>query len=349
VAGNSTLRYVAAANEGDGIAIAAGAALGGIPGVVMMQNSGLGNAINPLTSLTYTFRLPVLLIVTLRGEQGGSPDEPQHELMGQITGQLLTDIGIPWEYFPTDHENIAPCLVRASAYMQIHGRPYALVMRKDSVTPWQTVASSREKPVPVSCSTSRTPKATRERHEFLRLIQTRRQQSELLVATTGYTGRELYALGDDEHQFYMVGSMGCAASFGLGLALVQPRRRIIVLDGDGATLMRLGALACIGWQHPDNLLHLVFDNGQYESTGGQTSAHPGLDIAGVAALCGYRRVAHISQPDELASFLDGPQSGPVLVQIATTPGVLSPLPRPAVTPETVARRMQALLAGGGAS
>ncbi|HDR8874037.1 TPA: phosphonopyruvate decarboxylase, partial [Burkholderia territorii] len=131
-----TLHYLSAANEGDAVALIAGATLGGKRGIAMMQNSGLGNAVSPLTSLTWTFRLPQLLIVTWRG-QPGVADEPQHALMGPITPAMLDTMEIPWETFPTDPEQVGPALDRAIAHMDATGRPYALVMQKGSVAPYE--------------------------------------------------------------------------------------------------------------------------------------------------------------------------------------------------------------------
>ncbi len=130
-----SLQYLSMANEGDAVAMIAGAALAGARGISMMQNSGLGNAVSPLTSLAWTFRLPQLLIVTWRG-QPGVPDEPQHALMGPITPKLLETMEIPWELFPSTRETIAPVLERALAHMRATGRPYALVMQKGTVAPY---------------------------------------------------------------------------------------------------------------------------------------------------------------------------------------------------------------------
>ncbi|MBN8280537.1 MAG: phosphonopyruvate decarboxylase, partial [Gammaproteobacteria bacterium] len=145
--GSRAIRYVPAANEGDAVAIGAGAGLGGRPAVVMFQNSGLGNAVNPLTSLTHTFRLPVLLIVTWRGEPGGAVDEPQHELMGAITPGLLDLMGIRHELFPDTEAAVGPALDRALAHMAAERRPYALVMRKGSVAE-STLADTPARPRP---------------------------------------------------------------------------------------------------------------------------------------------------------------------------------------------------------
>lgn len=336
--GTSGLRYVSAANEGDAVAIASGAELGGVRGVAMFQNSGLGNAVSPLTSLNAVFQLPVLVIVTLRGEPGGAPDEPQHALMGAITTRLLEDMSIPWEYFPTEGPAVGPCLDRAAAH---RGGAYALVMRKDSVKPWPAPAQpqrGRKRSV-----AGRPEAAKHARHEFLRAVQEAAEETDILVATTGYTGRELYALDDRRNQFYMVGSMGCASSFALGLALARPERRVIVLDGDGAALMRLGALAAIGREAPSNLVHVVLDNGVHESTGGQSVAQPGADFAAIAAALGYASATFAATPAALVERLRDAR-GPLLVQVAVLPGVMPNLPRPDVAPPEVAARLRGFLA-----
>ena len=134
VVNDEQLTYISSANEGDAVAAAAGAVIGGQGAVVMIQNSGLGNAVNPLTSLTHTFRIPLLLICTLRGDPN-LQDEPQHELMGQITGEMLQMMGIPWEFFPTEVSEIEPLLQRIMEYLNRESRPYALIMRKATLAP----------------------------------------------------------------------------------------------------------------------------------------------------------------------------------------------------------------------
>jgi len=339
------LNYVGAANEGDAVAIAAGAELGGRRSVVMLQNSGLGNTVNPLTSLTYTFRIPVLIIVTLRGEPGGAPDEPQHELMGRITPDLLELMGIPWAWFPDTEAAINPVLDQADAHMAAARRPFALIMRKGSVAPNPLraglVARAAE-PRPVERS---APFASRT--DMLRAVQAAANARDIVIATTGYTGRELYALDDRPNQLYMVGSMGCASSFGLGLAIARPDRRVIVLDGDGAALMRLGALATLGYERPDNLVHVLLDNGMHESTGGQTTVSASIDFPAIAAACGYPRVAFAATPDALVRELRNSCGGLCFIHAATVAGVPEALPRPTITPDAVAARLRENLSNGG--
>ena len=337
--GSDRLRYVAAANEGDAVAIAAGAELGGCGGVAMFQNSGLGNAVNPLTSLTWTFRIPILLIVTWRGEPGGHADEPQHELMGQITPRMLELMDIPWTLFPASDAAIAPTLDVAVARMQAEQRPYALVMRKGSVAD-SALSGALRAPVPLKAASVLRRPAVARRQAMLAAIRAADSGRDVLVATTGYMGRELYALGDRANQLYMVGSMGCAVSLGLGIALAQPRRRVIAIDGDGAALMRLGALSTVAYERPDNLVHIVIDNGQHESTGGQSTVSPHVDFCAIAAACGYPVVATASEPGELSALLAANSSGPLFIHVPVLPGVPAKLPRPVITPAEVAVRFR---------
>lgn len=336
------LRYVGAANEGDAVAIAAGAELGGLPAIAMFQNSGLGNAVNPLTSLTWTFRIPVLLIVTWRGEPGGAPDEPQHELMGEVTPRLLELMNIPWAPFPRTAADIAPALDRAGKQLGTERRPFALVMSKGAVAGSDLVPKPPDAPAR-RAGTGMAGEAFATRRQMLAAVQAALKQDDVVVATTGYMGRELYALGDRPCQLYMVGSMGCAASFGLGLALARPDRRVVVIDGDGAALMRLGALATLGAERPANLLHLLFDNGMHESTGGQATVSPMIDWRAIAAACGYRRVLSASEPDELRELVDWRAPGLGFIHVPIRPGVPDGLPRPTITPEQVAARLRAHL------
>lgn len=339
VINSGNLRYVGAANEGDAVAIAAGAELGGVPAVVMFQNSGLGNAINPLTSLTWTFRIPVLLIVTWRGEPGGAADEPQHELMGRITPPMLELMGIPWALFPDSDDAIGPTLDQACEYMRREGRPYALVMRKGSVAETQLETRSPQAFARRTGAVMEVP-AKASRRAMLGAIQMALKGDDIVVATTGYTGRELYALDDRPCQIYMVGSMGCASSLGLGLALARPDKRIVVIDGDGAALMRLGAFTTMGTERPRNLLHLLLDNGMHESTGGQATVSRNVNFCAVATASGYPRVLAASDPDEVREYVDWRAPGLCFVHVPIYPGVTADLPRPTLQPAEVAVRLR---------
>lgn len=336
------LRYVGAANEGDAVAVAAGAELAGVRAAAIFQNSGLGNAVSPLTSLHGTFRIPILLVTTWRGRPGGEADEPQHDLMGRITPALLDIMEIPWELVPAEEEGLAPALERAHRHMAATGTPYALVAAKGAFAP-RAPATPRAPRLPAV-----TQPARRERQmendpdDLLRAVKDA-ASDDIVVATTGFTGRALYALGDSPNHFYMVGSMGCAASLGLGIALSRPERRVVVVDGDGSVLMRMGALAVVGREAPRNLVHVVLDNGVHDSTGGQATAASAVDFVALARSCGYAHAVAVDGPAELAAVLAENAAGPVLAYARTRPRSERKLPRPKITPPAVAARLRAAL------
>lgn len=343
VINDEQLNYVSAANEGDAVAIAAGAGIGGERSVVMLQNSGLGNAVSPLTSLNYVFHIPALLIITHRGAPGLA-DEPQHALMGEITGELLDTMRIPWEQFPCEESEIDDVLQRATHYMQKEHRPYALIMSKGSVAPYdlnnEASASNariqaRQKDFFVQ------DQARPSRNQALkRILEHASGSKTILIATTGYSGRELFAIEDNVNQLYMVGSMGCASSLGLGLALARPDLQIVIIDGDGAALMRLGNFSTIGAYAPGNLIHVLLDNEVHDSTGAQATVSANVEFADIAAGCGYSlcyRGNELGLLDEL--FTTTNSSGARFGHLKTRPGTIEKLPRPDITPPQVVQRL----------
>lgn len=343
-----SLRYLSMANEGDAVAVIAGATLGGggAPcGIAMMQNSGLGNAVSPLTSLTWTFRLPQLLIVTWRG-QPGVADEPQHALMGLITPTMLATMEIPWELFPAERPALGAALDRAQAHLFESGRPYALVMPKGCVAPYALTAETRP-----GQSTARAPAilephrcvpdARPSRHAALQVVVAHTPvDSTIVLAATGFCGRELYAIADRPNQLYMVGSMGCVAPLALGVALARPDLTVIAVDGDGAALMRLGAFATVGAYGPPNLRHLLLDNGVHDSTGGQATVSPSVSFAEIAAACGYATSLETDDTARVAAWLQAPAAaGPSFARLLIRAGTPHGLPRPSMTPVEVKRRL----------
>jgi phosphonopyruvate decarboxylase len=345
---DSSLQYVSMANEGDAVALIAGVALAGgrRRGVSMMQNSGLGNAVSPLTSLTWTFRLPQLLIVTWRA-QPGVPDEPQHALMGPITPQMLQTMEIPWELFPSERDAIGPALDRATAHMDKTGRPYALVMQKGTVAPYalraggNIAAQTAPQVLAHLESLQLAPGNRASRQDALREVVARTPASSTAVlASTGFCGRELYAIEDRPNQLYMVGSMGCVVPLALGLAMARPDLRVVALDGDGAALMRMGAFATVGAYRPPNLQHLLLDNGVHDSTGGQATASATVSFAQIAAACGYASALETDEVSRIGAWLgEPPIDGPRFARLFTRAGTPDGLPRPSVTPVDVKTRL----------
>lgn len=339
------LEYVSAANEGDAVAVAAGVALSGGRAVAMMQNSGLGNAVSPLASLTWVFGLPLLLIVTWRGAPDAN-DEPQHELMGRVTPDLLDMLDVVWAEFPATEEGVAETLARAEVHQRETGRAFALLMRKHSVNPHalqtrrppgHSRGATTYRPQPRPAPDHQSP----SRHQALtRIVHATPVDATAVLATTGYTGRELYALSDRPNQLYMVGSMGCVSLLALGLALSRPDLRVVAIDGDGAALMRLSAFATLAAYGGNNLVHLLLDNGQHESTGGQATVSSGLSFAAIAAACGYRAIYEGHSRAVLDSALAGSHAGPVFARLGTAAGTPA-LPRPGTSPPDMRARFMA--------
>lgn len=346
VINDAALHYISAANEGDAVATAAGAAIGGQRSIAMMQNSGLGNAVSPLTSLAWVFRIPLLLITTHRGAPG-IVDEPQHELMGRITGDLLDTIEIPWEHFAVEDSAIPASLDRGVQWMEREQRPFGFVMRKDTVAPHALC----KEPVPVRggaraavAEFHRNGRTPEKRETILRrIVELTPPNRTIVIATTGYSGRELFAIADRPNHFYMVGSMGCASSLGLGLSLARPDLRIVVVDGDGAALMRMGNLATVGSYGGDNLIHIVLDNEAHDSTGAQATVSVNVDFAAIAAACGYGTVARGDDPGLIDYVLDEGRAaaGPRFAHLKIRTGTLDSLPRPAIRPPDALRRLMA--------
>lgn len=333
---DSRLQYVAASSEGEAVAAAVGAFLAGTKPVVICQNSGLGNMVNPLTSLAYPFRIPLLLIVTHRGAPG-IPDEPQHVLMGQITTELLDTLRVPHLPFPLEKEKVGDVLEEVQGFQSREQLPFSLVMSKGSVAPYPLMERKRDlfpEITPVEGHFVLQPERRMRRGAAIRLIREFFGGRAALVATTGKTGRELFTLGHSPNQFYVIGGMGCAAGIGLGLSLGKKSKKIVVIDGDGAILMKMGTLATIGHYQPENLIHIVLDNEAHESTGGQFTVSGSVDLAGVAAACRYRKVLRCDTPEDFEKILpvaDG-SLGPVMVHVKVSVGSDPGLGRPTLGP-----------------
>jgi phosphonopyruvate decarboxylase len=331
--------YVISANEGEAVAACAGASLGGQKAVVLMQNSGLTNAVSPLTSLTNIFRLPVLGFVSLRGEPG-IPDEPQHELMGSITTRLLDLMQIPWAYLSSDLNVASAQLLEADRHIS-DSRTFFFVVRKGTFAEVRLNRQSlqpREKPAAISMGSAGSPPF---RREALECISRLKDSNTILLATTGKTGRELCDLDDAPNNFYMVGSMGCVLSLGLGLAMSRPATRIIAIDGDGALLMRLSSITTAGYYRPPNLLHILLDNATHDSTGGQSTLSPNVDFPALAVAGGYPVVVSACTTGELAEHMGEWQRKPQLtfIHLRIAAGTPKEPGRPSLRPHEIKERL----------
>jgi phosphonopyruvate decarboxylase len=323
--------HVVAANEGGALALAAGHFLAtGKPGLVYMQNSGLGNAVNPLASLTdpLVYRIPALLVVGYRGEPGGKKDEPQHAKQGRITLALLDTLGIAYELLPDTIDDARETLRRAGAEMR-KGHVFALVVRPGT---FETHTAKRSDDAATDIG----------REEAIAAVASEIEQGSVVVSTTGKISRELYEFrarsgSSHESDFPVVGSMGHSSQVALGIALAQPDKKVFCFDGDGAIIMHMGSLAIIGKAKPFNFRHIVFNNGSHESVGGQPTAGFDIDIPAIARACGYGCAASVNSKAVLVrgirSFVDA--EGPALLEIVVTRGSRPDLGRPTHTPEEI--------------
>lgn len=337
--------YIAAVSEADAVAVAAGAWLGGRKPVVLMQNSGLTNAVSPLTSLNHVFGVPVLGFVSLRGEPG-IPDEPQHELLGSITGDLLDLLRVPWEYLSPDLDEASLQLRRADEAFG-SGQAFFFVVRKGTIAEEPLV-----RPAAAVARTTEMARKTRgdrppSRYEALEVINSLKEAGTVQLATTGMTGRELCAIEDAPNNLYVVGSMGCVSSLGLGLAQVRPDRDVVVVDGDGSLLMRLGNLAAIGHCAPPRLLHILLDNNAYDSTGGQSTVADSVDFVQVAGACGYGFSAHVHDLEDLGNRIRQWQRDRRLtfLYLKIARGSRPGIGRPSLKPRQVKERLMRFIHG----
>jgi phosphonopyruvate decarboxylase len=317
--------HIIAVNEGAAIGLAAGYhfATGKAP-LVYMQNSGIGNATNPLLSLTDSdvYQIPMVLVIGWRGEPGVY-DEPQHITQGKLTTALLETMNIPYVIMSQTHEELQDQLILCYKALAKTGAPYAFIVQKDTFAP---------------CALQKNEvfDAFMTREEAIELILNIVSPDKLFISTTGMASRELYELREKrgtshKRDFLMVGSMGYASSIALGIALQKPKLSVICLDGDGAALMHLGTLAAIGVQKPHNLYHIVLNNGAHDSVGGQPTLAPYVDLPAIARACGYRYVYSVKSPDELRTALTE-NEGLTFIEIRVKKGARKNLGRPKLTP-----------------
>ena len=292
-------RNVIAANEGNAVGIAAGHYFASkeIP-LVYMQNSGMGNTINPLASLVEkrVYAVPMLLLIGWRGQGDTEPKHPQHHLQGEITPGLLDVMHIPYTVLEDSIDQFQAAVEKAAAYCAESRQPYALIAPK-GVMAASEKANNVDDAYPMS------------REEAIEVILDTLPKDTVYAATTGRATRELFFLRErrkesKENDFLNVGSMGHASSVALGIALEKPERRVVVLDGDSAAIMHMGAMTMVSKLDAPNFMHIVLNNGAHESVGGQPSAGHQLDFTAIAQGCGYATVGHaVTTKEELMDAL----------------------------------------------
>jgi len=316
--------HIIAVNEGASVALACGyhLATGRVP-LVYMQNSGIGNAVNPLLSLADNdvYRIPLALVIGWRGEPGVH-DEPQHIKQGKVTCSLLESMGIPYAVLENTEDGASVQIETCFKTIAETNAPYALVIRKDTFAPY-TLQKKEEHD------------AIMTREEAIEEIAAGR--GGIIVSTTGMISRELYELRGKagkghERDFLTVGSMGHASSIALSIALQKPRLQVTCLDGDGAALMHMGSFAAIGAQKPRNYCHIVLNNGAHDSVGGQPTIAPFIDIPAIARACGYIHVYQAKTKEELKMILAKKNEGLTFIEVKVKKGARKDLGRPKSTP-----------------
>lgn len=320
--------HIIAANEGAAIGLAAGYHLATrkIP-IVYMQNSGFGNAVNPLVSLAdpKVYAIPMLLLIGWRGEPG-KKDEPQHLVQGKIMTSLLASMNIQFEVLPDYIEGAREAVESARSYLEKRPGPYALLVKRQTFTPYKMKSKAPDQ-------------YQLKREEAIKLMVQQTGPWDVIVATTGFTARELYEYRDEVKQdhrreFLTVGSMGHASAIALGISLSKPSRQVFCLDGDGAMLMHMGNMATIGAHGLENFKHILINNEAHDSVGGQPTNVGNMNAVNLALSLGYKAAFTATTAEEIkegfARLRNTP--GPALLEVKVNKGVRKNLGRPLTTP-----------------
>ena len=317
------------ANEGAAVGLAAGYYLAtGKPACVYMQNSGEGNIINPLASLTdpEVYNIPVLLLIGWRGRPGVH-DEPQHVKQGKVTTGLLNIMGINFDILSKDEDKVEKQITKAVEALT-RKEVYALVIEKDTFDNYQ-----------LSDSSLFTLHSSLSREEAIQTVAAALGEKDAIVSTTGMISRELFEYRTQkgeghDRDFLTVGSMGHASQIALGIAMEKPDRRVWCLDGDGATIMHMGSMAIVAQKAPNNYIHVVFNNGAHDSVGGQPTVGLNIDLPRIARAVGYPHTYSVSTKEDLQDILTeiAKSDGLTLLEVKVKKGNRKDLGRPTTTP-----------------
>lgn len=319
---------IIAANEGGAIALGMGhhLATGKIP-LVYMQNSGFGNCVNPLASLADqdVYSIPMLLMIGWRGEPG-IKDEPQHVKQGRISEDLLKTMEIDYAVLSDDEETADIQLEEAFKSMKSKNAPYALLVKKGVFEKYK-LKTKVDNPYTIN------------REEVIEWMLKGMEDNGVVVSTTGKSSREVFEIRAKNQMghgkdFLTVGGMGHASQIALGIALSKKDRTVYCLDGDGATIMHMGAGAIIGNQPSKNYKHILINNGCHESVGGQATVGFAIDFQKIADASGYNQTWLVTELSQLPAIWDQFQKadGPVLLEVRTTESSRADLGRPTTTP-----------------
>jgi phosphonopyruvate decarboxylase len=321
-------KHIIAANEGNAIAIAAGYHLSTnrVP-LVYMQNSGLGNSVNPLLSLcdTEVYSIPMLLMIGWRGEPGVK-DEPQHLKQGEIQLDLLKAMKIPYEIISGETVEYEKMLAKLISNSKKNNRPVALVVKKGTFIKHQKTKKSDTEHLMY-------------REQALELILNNLGQSDIVISTTGKTSREIFEIRKKDKKphnqdFLTVGSMGHCSSIALGIALSKKDKKIVCIDGDGSMLMHMGGLATIASYKPKNYKYIILNNKVHESVGGQSTAAKEIELSNIIRALGFKNVYKVSNQIDLGKSIKNIMNKNDLsfVEVLIRPGSRSDLGRPTIKP-----------------
>ena len=324
-------KHVVAANEGAAVGLATGHYLAtGKPAVVYMQNSGIGNAVNPICSLTKLYDVPVIYVIGWRGEPG-VPDEPQHKFQGEVTLAMLDCLQIPYKVVEDDVTDISDF-----KSLLAQGKSVAFVVKKSAL--------KNDKPANYPSGT-----ADMSREEILEVILSYAAPDDIFVCTTGKLSREVFEIRErnktgHKQDFLTVGSMGHSLMIAYGIAMAKPERRVYCLDGDGAAIMHLGSLAVVGVHKPKNLIHVVINNGAHETVGGMPVVSKEIELWDMAECLGYVESFRSNNLEDLKYIFDVLEHGPIFIEAASNLKSRKDLGRPTTTPlENKAAFMEFLL------
>jgi len=291
--------------------------------VVYLQNSGLGNVINPLLSLVdpRVYKIPMLFLIGWRGEPGRR-DEPQHMVQGAVMNGILTDCGVNYEVLADYEEGSAIALDSALHHLRTRGSPYAFLVKRQCFLKYK-ILNEVKSDFPVT------------REQALVLTSNSIGRFDPVVASTGFISRELYEIREAQgiyhgQDFYSVGSMGHASSIAMGIALAKPSRNVYCLDGDGALIMHMGAITQIGSRDLPNFKHILYNNMAHDSVGGQPTAGEGVDFAAMARASGYKHVESATTEAEIVAALENIKKahGPAFLEIKVRRATRKDLGRP---------------------
>ena len=320
--------HIINSNEGAAIALASGHYIAtGKPGLVYMQNSGIGNAINPLLSLadSEVYSIPILLVIGWRGEPG-KKDEPQHVKQGKVMLDLLKAMNISNEIINSSTDNTEDIIRKAYSTMTELSCPFALIISEGTFEEYKLINDTQSD-------------YQFNREEAIKIILDDLSSDDIIVSTTGKTSREVFEYRKKNNQghqndFLTVGSMGHCSQIALGIALEKNKKQVYVLDGDGAVIMHMGSLAILGSEAPENFRHILFNNGAHDSVGGQPTAGFKTDFSAIARACGYKLSITAETEMEIKNGLISIKRnpGPVFLEIRVNKGSRKDLGRPTTTP-----------------